>query len=41
MRLVLDSTFLIDHLRGEAEAVAELASIFENGDEPIVTEIIV
>lgn len=41
MRLVLDSTFLIDHLRGEAAAVAELARIFEFGDEPIVTEIIV
>ncbi|MBA2717956.1 MAG: PIN domain-containing protein [Chloroflexi bacterium] len=41
MRLVLDSTFLIDHLRGEDEAVDELASIFENGDEPIVTEVIV
>jgi predicted nucleic acid-binding protein len=41
MRLVLDSTFLIDHLRGEDDAVDRLASIFENGDEPIVTEIIV
>ena len=41
MRLVLDSTFLIDHLRGEAAAVAELARIVEFGDEPIVTEIIV
>ncbi len=41
MRLVLDSTFLIDHLRGEAAAVAEFARIFEFGDEPIVTEIIV
>jgi predicted nucleic acid-binding protein len=41
MRLLLDSTFLIDHLRGEVGAVDRLASIFENGDEPIVTEIVV
>jgi predicted nucleic acid-binding protein len=41
MRLVLDSTFLIDHLRGEGDAVDRLARIFENGDEPIVTEIVV
>ncbi|MEA2547414.1 MAG: hypothetical protein QOE42_12 [Chloroflexota bacterium] len=41
MRLVLDSTFLIDHLRGEREAVKTLARIFEDGDDPIVTEIIV
>ena len=38
---MLDSTFLIDHLRGEEEAVNRLARIFENGDEPIVTEIVV
>jgi predicted nucleic acid-binding protein len=41
MRVLLDSTFLIDHLRGEAAAVDRLASMFEQGDEPIVTEIIV
>lgn len=41
MRLVLDSTFLIDHLRGEAAAVSELARILDFGDEPIVIEIIV
>lgn len=41
MRLLLDSTFLIDHLRGDAAAVKELARIFEYGDEPIVTEIVV
>jgi predicted nucleic acid-binding protein len=41
MRLVLDSTFLIDHLRGQREAVDTLARIFEDGDDPIVTEVIV
>jgi predicted nucleic acid-binding protein len=41
VRLVLDSTLLIDHLRGRREAVELLASIFENGDDPIVTEVIV
>jgi len=41
MRLVLDSTFVIDHLRGEAGAVDRLRRMFEDGDEPIVTEIVV
>jgi predicted nucleic acid-binding protein len=41
MRLVLDSSFVIDHLRGERAAVARLRRIFEDGDEPIVTEIVV
>src|SRR5215210_648308 len=41
MRLVIDSTFLIDHLRGERTAVDRLAAIFEQGDEPIVTEVVV
>jgi predicted nucleic acid-binding protein len=41
MRLLLDSTFLIDHLRGDPAAVERLASIFENGDDPIITEIVV
>ena len=41
VRFVLDSTFVIDHLRGVPAAVAEMASIFENGDEPYVTEVIV
>jgi predicted nucleic acid-binding protein len=41
MRFVIDSTFLIDHLRGEAAAVDRLEGIFEHGDEPIVTEIVV
>jgi predicted nucleic acid-binding protein len=41
VRLVLDSTFLIDHLRGVDVASETLAHIFENGDEPIVTEVIV
>ena len=41
MRLVVDSTFLIDHLRGLPAATDRLADIFENGDDPIVTEVIV
>ena len=41
MRLVLDSTFLIDHLKGEAAAIARLAAIFESGDEPIVNDVVV
>ena len=41
MRLVLDSTFLIDHLRGQREAADALARIFEQGDDPVVTEVVV
>ena len=41
MRFVIDSTFLIDHLRGEDAAVDRLEAIFDLGDEPIVTEIVV
>ena len=41
MRLLLDSTFVIDHLRGQPEAVDRLRRIFEDGDDPIVTEIVV
>ena len=41
MRLLLDSTFVIDHLRGRPEAVERLRRIFEDGDDPIVTEIVV
>jgi predicted nucleic acid-binding protein len=41
MRLVLDSAFVIDHLRGLPEAVERMAAIFEDGDDPYVTEVIV
>lgn len=41
MRYVLDSTFVIDHLRGVPEAVERFARLFEAGDEPIVTEVVV
>jgi predicted nucleic acid-binding protein len=41
MQILLDATFLIDHLQGRPEAVGRLESIFESGDEPIVNEIVV
>ena len=41
MRYVLDSTFLIDHLRGLPEALEAMETIFEDGDETFVTEIVV
>jgi predicted nucleic acid-binding protein len=41
MRLVLDSTFVIDHLRGLPEAVDRMTAIFELGDEPYLTEVVV
>jgi len=36
MRVMLDSTFLIDHLRGDRAAIDRFASFFEVGDEPFV-----
>ena len=41
MRLVLDSAFVIDHLRGLPEAVERMAAIFEHGDEPYITDTVV
>ena len=41
MRLLLDSSFVIDYLRGDSTAAARFARLFEDGDEPLVNEIIV
>ena len=39
-RYVLDTSFLIDHLRGDPAAVERFARIFEAGDEAVVNEIV-
>ena len=39
MRLMLDASFLIDHLRGVPAAIARFAAIYEDGDEPLVNMI--
>jgi predicted nucleic acid-binding protein len=39
-RYVLDTSFVIDHLRGDPAAVARFARLFENGDEPIINEVV-
>ena len=41
MRLLLDSTFVIDVLAGLPAAVARQRAIFETGDEPFVNEVVV
>jgi predicted nucleic acid-binding protein len=41
MRLFLDSTFLIDHLRGDEAARGRFTAIFERGDEPFINEVVV
>ena len=41
MRLLLDSTFVIEVLDGLPEAVARHRAIFETGDEPFVNEVVV
>lgn len=40
-RLLLDTTFVIDFLRGDPSAVARFDRIFDEGDEPVVNEIVV
>jgi len=40
-RYLLDSTFLIDHLRGSPDAVRRLREMNASGDDPIVTDITV
>ena len=39
MRVVLDSSFLIDVLRGNPAATAKLDELFESSDTPIINEI--
>ena len=39
-RFVLDTSFLIDHLRAESSAVDRLRVMYEAGDDPIVTDVI-
>jgi predicted nucleic acid-binding protein len=41
VRYVLDTTFVIDHLRSDSAAVHRFASLFENGDEVFVNEVVV
>ena len=41
MYVVLDSTFIIDHLKGDPGARARWRRMFEEGDQPVVTEIVV
>jgi predicted nucleic acid-binding protein len=39
-RLVLDTTFIIDHLRGDPAALERFDRMFTNGDDPVVNEIV-
>ena len=39
-RYILDTTFVIDYLRDLAPAVARMARFFDDGDEPMITEIV-
>ena len=41
MRLLLDSSFVIDHLRGDHGALERWDAIFRKGDEPYVSEVVV
>ena len=41
MRLLLDSTFVIDYLRDDPGAVSRLADVFGQGDDPMINEIVV
>lgn len=41
MRYLLDSTFVIDYLRGDPDAIERYRRMFDAGDEPLTTEIVV
>jgi predicted nucleic acid-binding protein len=41
VRYFLDSTFVIDFLRGDASAIERYRRLFDDGDEPVVNEIVV
>ena len=41
MRLFLDSTFLIDHMRGDPLARRRWQSIFWDGHEPFINDVVV
>ena len=41
MRILADSAFVIDYLRGVQAAEARWEAVFAEGDEPIVNEIVV
>jgi len=41
MRILADSAFVIDYLRGLPEAEARWEAVFADGDEPIINEIVV
>jgi predicted nucleic acid-binding protein len=40
-RLFLDSTFVIDHLRGDPAAIARWWRVFEDGETPFIGEVTV
>ena len=41
MRLLVDSTFVIDYLKGDPTAHERWRTVFEDGDDPVVNEIVV
>ena len=41
MRILADSAFIIDYLRGVSGAEARWEAVFAEGDEPVVNEIVV
>ena len=41
MRILADSAFVIDYLKGLPAAGARWRAVFEDGDEPVINEIVV
>jgi toxin FitB len=41
LRYLLDTTFVIDHLRHVPDAVDRMRAMYEDGDDPIVTSVVV
>lgn len=41
VRLLLDSSFVIDHLRGDTAAEGRWEAVVDGGDEPFLTDVVV
>ena len=41
MRILADSAFVIDYLKGDRAAAAQWREVFDEGDQPVVNEIVV
>jgi predicted nucleic acid-binding protein len=41
VRILADSAFVIDYLKGDRAAAAQWREVFDEGDQPVVNEVVV